>query len=48
MKKVELLFDYPRLEERLIIERLKGRGMDVALTTGVPRETSALEERVDV
>ncbi|MEN3048583.1 MAG: RimK family alpha-L-glutamate ligase [Candidatus Caldarchaeales archaeon] len=29
---MELLFDYPRLEERLIIERLKGRGIDVTLT----------------
>lgn len=32
MKRVELLFDYPRLEERLIIERMKGRGIDVVLT----------------
>jgi len=30
--RVELIYDYPRLEERLIIERLKARGADVVLT----------------
>jgi hypothetical protein len=30
--RVELIYDYPRLEERLIIERLKARGADVLLT----------------
>jgi len=29
---VELLYDYPRLEERLIIERLRARGAEVTLT----------------
>ncbi len=32
MVRVELIYDYPRLEERLIIERLKARGADVVLT----------------
>jgi len=30
--RIELIYDYPRLEERLIIERLKARGADVLLT----------------